>query len=188
MTKNTIVIITGPSASGKTSLGKKLSSELKIPLLSKDVFKDRIFDHLGTGNKDWSHKVSAASHKIMDYVIREELTAGHSVIVESNFKKDMDSKRFSEFQAQYGCKLIQISCWAQGEVLYERFVARMGSPKRHAGHVEEVSLEEIRQDFIQSGGREAQLDIDGSTIELDTTNLDGLDYSRIYELVKSELS
>ena len=183
-----IVIITGQSASGKTTLGKKLSSEFKMVLLSKDAFKDRIFDKLGIGDKEWSHKVSATSHKIMDYIIHEELSSGHSVIVESNFKKDMDSKRFSEFQAQYGCKLIQISCWAQGEVLYERFVARMGSPKRHPGHVEEVSLEEIRQDFIQSGGREAPLDINGSTIELDTTHLDDLDYSRIYELVKNELS
>ena len=40
----TIIIITGDLAAGKTSYGKKISNELKIPFFSKDEIKEVIYD------------------------------------------------------------------------------------------------------------------------------------------------
>src|SRR5687767_10053733 len=75
MPKNVIIIISGAPATGKTTLGKKLSAKYNIPFISKDALKERIFDNLGWSDKAWSLKVSAASHRIMDYFIAEELKA-----------------------------------------------------------------------------------------------------------------
>lgn len=183
MPKNVIIIISGAPATGKTTLGKKLSAKYNIPFISKDALKERIFDNLGWSDKAWSLKVSAASHRIMDYFIAEELKAGHSVIVESNFKQHIDSGRFHKFQTEFGCELVQIFCWAEGEVIFKRFMDRIGTTKRHAGQVEAISADEIRRGFIESGGRDTPLDIE-RTIELNTTDFNTIKYEPIYRAIK----
>jgi hypothetical protein len=57
-------------------------------------------------------------HRIMDYVIEEEVKAGHSIVVESNFKAEIDGARFRDFQMRYGVVLVQILCWADSDVLF----------------------------------------------------------------------
>lgn len=189
MSKTFIVVITGAPATGKTTLGKDLSQKFKLPFISKDALKDRIFDNLGWNDKAWSLKVSAASHRIMDYFIEEELKVGHSLILESNFKRHIDSERFRHIQSEYNCELLQVLCWAKGEIVFERFAAnRANSSERHAGHAEAISLEEIRQGFIESNGRDEPLEIDGATIELDTTDFRSADYAAVYQAVQKLLA
>jgi hypothetical protein len=63
---------------------------------------------------------------------------------------------------------------AQGDVLFERHQTRERTT-RHPGHVESASLEEQRQAL--SSGQRAALAIEGSTIEVETTDFSKLDYS-----------
>jgi len=44
-----LIIVIGPPASGKTALAHHLAADLRLPLLSRDDFKERLFDTLGTG-------------------------------------------------------------------------------------------------------------------------------------------
>ncbi|MBL8159063.1 ATP-binding protein [Candidatus Saccharibacteria bacterium] len=185
MHKTLLIIITGMPGTGKTTLGRTLSEKYHFPLISKDVLKERMFDTLGWDDKAWSLKVSAAGHRIMDYVVAEELRTGHSVIVESNFKQAIDSERFTKTQAAYGCDIVQILCWADGETVFERFMARIGTPERHQGHVEAISPEQIREGFVRANGRDVPLDINGTTIELDTTDLDKINYESIYKAIEA---
>lgn len=188
MQKNIIVLITGMPGTGKTTLGNLLSEKYHFPFISKDALKERIFDNLGWNDKAWSLKVSAASHRIMDYIIEEELKARHSIIVESNFKQQIDSDRFRRFQKEYGCGIVQILCWAKGEIVYERFMNRINTAERHAGHVEAISPDEIKRGFIESGGRDDPIDIDGTTIELDTTDLEAMDYGSVYQIIEEAMA
>lgn len=185
--KQVIIIITGAPATGKTTLGNMLAEKYKLAFVSKDALKERIFDNLGWKDKDWSRKVSAASHRIMDYFIEQELRAGHSIILESNFKQHIDSERFKKIQAQYDCAIIQILCWAEGEILFKRFMDRIGTEERHPGQVE-IPYEEIRQDFISSGGKDPALDIDGPTLQLDTTDLTAVAYEPIFQTIEAALA
>lgn len=185
MNKSVIVLITGMPATGKTTLGKTLSEKYLFPFISKDALKERIFDALGWSDKDWSLKVSAASHRIMDYVIEEELKAGQSIILESNFKHAIDSARFTKMQSRFGCEVVQILCWAKGEVVFERFMKRIGTTERHPGQVEKISPEEIRRGFVAANGKDVPLDIPGKTIELDTTDTEHIDYSEIYNAIEA---
>lgn len=185
MKKNIIIIITGMPGTGKTTLGRKLSDKYNLPFISKDALKERMFDTLGWNDKAWSLKLSAASHRIMDYLIYEELKAGHSIIIESNFKEEIDSERFRFIQEQTGCALVQVLCWAKGEVAYERFVKRIDTAERHSGHVEELPLEQIKEDFITADGKDTPLKINGTTAELDTSYLDLIDYKSIYRAIET---
>lgn len=180
----TLVIITGMPGTGKTTLGHALSQKYNLPLISKDALKERMFDTLGSSDKAWSLKVSAASHRIMDYFLAELFSAGHSVIVESNFKHDIDSERFRALQRHYNLKLVQILCYADGEVVFDRFATRIANAERHEGHVE-LPLEQIHSEFVAANGRDNPLDIEGTTIELDTSDLSAIDYASVYAAIDS---
>ncbi|HEX8858768.1 MAG TPA: AAA family ATPase [Actinomycetes bacterium] len=47
----TLVLVTGPPASGKTTLARPLAFSLGLPLLGKDTIKEALFDTLGNGDR-----------------------------------------------------------------------------------------------------------------------------------------
>ena len=183
MSKPYLVIITGFPGTGKTSLGRVLSDYLKAPFITKDAFKEIVFDTLGSSDQAWSRQVSGTAHRIMDYIIDEELRAGHGVILESNFKADVDSTRFEAIQKKYNCPCIQILCWAEGGILAERFLARQRSDERHQGQVIDISDEQIRKDF--AAGKCEILKIDAPLLEVDTTDFAAVNYEVICKKIAS---
>ena len=162
-----LMVITGHPGSGKTTLAKQLADKYKLVYISKDALKERIFDGLGSSDKEWSLKVSGVAHRIMDDMVQQELGAGHSVIVESNFKPEIDSERFSAMASELGAECVQILCTANADVLFERWNKRIQTGERHEGHVEAISLDEIRHDLSLPY---APLQLPGQLTEVDTTD------------------
>jgi predicted kinase len=175
-----LILVTGLPGAGKTSVGRTLSERLKIPFLSKDAFKERIFDTLGWKDKAWSLRVSEASHRILDYIVEEELKAGHSLIIESNFKPEIDSARFRAIQHRFGVVGVQVLCWAERDILFERYSAHHQT-NRHPGHIESATPEEQRRDLALGKGKPLQ--IGGPVIELDTTDFAKVDYSSLAQAI-----
>lgn len=170
MSKN-LIIITGHPGSGKTTLAKRMADEWKLVYISKDALKERIFDGLGSSDKAWSLKVSGVAHRIMDDTVRQELGAGHSIIVESNFKPEIDSERFSAIVKEFGAECVQILCKASGDVLFERWNKRIETGERHEGHAEAISLDEIRHDLSLPY---TPLQLPGRLVEVDTTDFNAV--------------
>ena len=175
-----VVLVNGLPGTGKTTLGRAVADHFAWPFVSKDVFKEIMFDTIGWSDKEWSLKLSAATHRIMNYVISEILTAGQSVVVESNFKSDLDGPRFDQLRSEHNVTLVQLLCWAKGDALFERYKARLESG-RHPGHAEAGGLDVARADL--SRGRADALPIEGQTIEVDTTNFGALDLDVLFDAV-----
>ena len=94
--KPLLIIVSGPPCSGKTTIAKRLSSDVGIPLFYKDGFKERLFDSLGWKDRDWSKKIGFASLDVLFYIAEVMLSSGKSVMLESNFKSESSTKRFDD--------------------------------------------------------------------------------------------
>jgi predicted kinase len=176
MTMKRLIVITGHSASGKTTLARELAATYKILCISKDAIKERIFDGVGYKDKQWSLALSGVSHRIMDDIIEQELYGGHQLIIESNFKHDRDSERFTQVIKKHDAGCLQILCKADPEVLFKRWNDRIENGARHPGQVEEITLEEIRQGFLAPY---QALDLPGEFVEIDTTDVTAIQLPKL---------
>lgn len=182
MKRPSIIVISGPSASGKTTIGKNLGSELSRPFFYKDAVKERLFDSIGWKDRAWSLKLGAASYSILYYFLECELEAGRSCIVESNFEPEKDIKKFQKLKKRYNCSLIPIFCTAREDVLLERFIQRLDSNTRHPGHVDDGNIEMVK---AENANRDSHyLDFGTGVIEIDTTDFDTLDYEVILKQIE----
>ncbi|NJO83032.1 MAG: ATP-binding protein [Blastochloris sp.] len=135
-TRPQLIVISGHAGSGKTSLATALAAELHLPLLSKDVIKEALFDSLGWHDRAWSQLLGVAAITVLFRQLEVFVANGHGCMVESIFRRDLDSPRFRDYGARYGLQLIAIQCVAPGAILVDRVRARVAVGVRHPGHVD----------------------------------------------------
>jgi predicted kinase len=185
MKKSDLIIISGPSASGKTTIGQYLGRNLCWPFFSKDAIKETLFDLLGWKDRQRSLEYGAASYAILYYFVECQLKAGLSCLVESNFLPKIDRPKFLRLKKTYGCNLISIFCNASQEVLMERFKSRVETGQRHPGHVDSNNYDLIQKE--NTNKRTHFLDFGEGVIEIDTTDFDKVDFETILNQVKQKI-
>ena len=183
MSQPTLVVISGPPASGKTTLARRLAAELRLPLVSRDDIKERLFESIGWSDREWSKRLGGASWELLYWFVETQLAAGRSCIVESNFDPERDSERMNAFADRFGARLVQIHCYAAGDVLIDRFLSRFESGERHPGHVDHITIDEYRVRLLAA--KPEPLEIDGTTLIIDTTDPGGIDYDWIVTEVQA---
>ena len=163
-----VLIITGAPASGKTTVGRQLAVALGLPFLSKDLFKEALFDNLGWQDRDWSRRLGGASTALLYRAAEALLEAGQSVALESNFSTSLSTPEFRGLAERYGCRFVQVVCTAPGPVLVERFDRRARSGVRHPGHTDADSLGELLPRLLAE--RWDALDLEGPLFTVDTSD------------------
>ena len=165
VTKQVLIVVSGPPASGKTTLSRRLAADLRLPLVQRDSFKEILFDTLGWQDRAWSQRLGGASYELLYYTLDLLLQTGQPCIVESNFSRAFASQKVTTLLERHGYSAIQILCFAAPNVLIERFTARYATSERHPGHVDASALPEFTAQIQQ---RWEPLDVAGPLIELDT--------------------
>jgi predicted kinase len=161
-----VVIITGAPASGKSTLGPPLARSLDLPYLSKDLFKESLFETLGVSDRAWSQRLGAASMELLFKSAAAVLEAGQSLAVESNFHPHLSASEFRALAERYHCRFIQILCTASGKTLVERFERRVLAGHRHPGHADADTLDEWRARLLERPWQ--AMDLPGSVISVNT--------------------
>lgn len=183
MSTNFLIIISGHPATGKTTLGRKLSEFLKIPFLGRDDIKESLFDSLGSDDREWSRKLGGASFKLLWQLAESMLMVGAPVIIETYFHGQVDREKFIELKHEYDCHFIEINCKADKQVRFARFKERNESGNRHPGHVDHVNYNEV-----EKGVHEEITALNlGKVFELDTTDFKCIDYDKLFSGVESEI-
>lgn len=186
MTPPLLVIITGAPCTGKTTLGMRLATDFQLPFIYKDGIKEILFDRLGWKDKQWSKLLSLASFDLLYYFVESLLKSGESLIVEANFKIQVDTSKFLALKSQSEFVPFQILCRAEPEILLERFRSRASAPERHPGHIDHLTEEDIRAS-LRDGEYQA-LAIGGQLVEIDTTDLAQVNYPALATILNSALS
>lgn len=138
MDKPTLIIINGLSATGKSTLIDRITSEFHLPIFSMDVVKEYLFDELGTDDTEWSAALGKSSRGLIYMSAKEVLAVGQSCIVEGLFEPEENKKNIEYIQKSASCNLIQIICTADNAERIQRWNDRVKSGDRHPGHNDEI--------------------------------------------------
>jgi predicted kinase len=131
-----LTIILGSPASGKTTLARRLSADLSLPVFCKDDVKEALFDVLGSKDREWSRLLSEASFAALARLAHTQLAVGQSLIAEGNWRA-AHAPAWGAIVAACGARTAQICCRAEPQEIVRRFTLR----KRHAGHLDELLAE-----------------------------------------------
>jgi hypothetical protein len=161
------IVVSGLPGSGKTTLARRLSPLLNLPVLDKDEILERLFDAKGVGDTAWRRSLSRES----DSILQREATASNGAILDSFWHVSgmpADSGTPTDWLAGLSDQILNVHCVCELRVAAERFHDR----KRHAGHLDgTASLSEIvasLQRLPQPGHLNVGLRIDvGTTVDPD---------------------
>ncbi|MCX6726963.1 MAG: AAA family ATPase [Candidatus Shapirobacteria bacterium] len=182
MQKPLLIVISGPSCSGKSTLAKKISDKFQLPLITKDSIKELIFDNMGWSDREWSRKVGGTSNKLLVYFLDSMLISKNPIIIESNFKSEFDTKPILEKLSKFGYFPLQIMCQCDGQVLFERFKKRSESAERHPGHNDSKNYDEFKETLLK--GKLEPLEIGGEIMTFDTTDFNNIDFDKVYNKIQ----
>jgi predicted kinase len=130
------IIVCGPPASGKSRLAAHLAQELRLPVISKDLIKERLMDHFGG-----APPVGAAAFDVQFAVARELLQAGTPFILEGAFFRDQSP--LAELASQGQAAVIEVGC--DLDTLERRYTEREAKGERHTGHRGVEALPDLRR-------------------------------------------
>jgi adenylate kinase family enzyme len=184
MNKSNLIVISGPAATGKTTLGKFLSKELGLPYFYKDQFKEPLYDILGHPDLPMHRKMGAVSHTTLNTICEELLSKSVSHILEGPFSDEIFSPFLRGMKSKYNFTLVQLQLKCQGDVLLERFITREKEGRTHPGHQQGLKYMDAIEETLRRGEFE-HLSVEGSKLVIDTTDLSKLNYAEIKSFVQS---
>ena len=153
------VIVCGPPASGKSRLAAHLGRELALPVISKDLIKERLMDHLGGGPP-----VGEASFEVQFAVARELLDSGTPFILEGAFFRTQTAIR--DLAGLGEAVVVQVDC--DLNTLERRYAEREREGRRHPGHRGLGALPDLRRRIAL--GEYGVPDLGRPILRVDTTD------------------
>lgn len=179
MINSFVIILNGKPCTGKSYYLKKLSVDLDLSYITRDEFKELLFDELGTENQEWSKKLGGVSYTLLFKMLEKLLKTKKSFILESNFNPTQHQQKLKTLFEGYGYRSVEVFFEAEPSVLYERFKARWNSGERHRGHVDNERFLEfekkLKEDVL------LPLGISDKIIKIDTTDFASVDYGSLKE-------
>jgi predicted kinase len=185
-----LVLVWGAPASGKTTLARRLSDALPLPLLARDAIGTIVADAFGVhfGQSSGYGRTLLQSTIALYYAILDQLLrAGVSVLAESTFHQGISERELRPCIAR--ARTILIHCQTPRDVSVGRFVERLERRERHPAT---IPRDEERIALLRAGAcvdswerAEDPIDIDVPTLRVDTTSGYVPDFDTIVSFVRS---
>ena len=177
-----LIVVHGAAAAGKTELSTYLARELRLPLLSKDDIKETLFAHFAHHSIAESDRIDAASLDLLwTWLDRWMAHNQATMMVETAFPEAISQPLLMDLVQRHNHAVVQIHCHAAETVLRQRYVDRARTPDRHPGHQD---LARVEGQPIPETSSYHPLNLPGPLIDVDTTDLDAVDYRHIQQMVR----
>jgi predicted kinase len=182
--KPALVIVSGPPASGKSSLAEELGERLFLPVLSRDAIKEPIMDQLGSREDQGSHRIGAAAYAVLYAMLDQLLSAGVGVIAESNFACG-EAERYLQPLIDRS-RAVQLVCETSAAEIVHRYKQRDEEGDRHPGHesADPSTLADLGQSVL--AGQYDPLDLDIPLLRVDTTEGFSPDLDEVTRFVRAK--
>ena len=180
------ILVSGPPASGKSTIARKIGETLRLPVVSKDVIKEILFDEIGFSSRAEKVRLGNAATALMYDSARRVLQTGQNVILENNFE-NASRAGLLRLQEDCGCALLHVRLGGDLRAIYARYVERNESPDRHRGHVVNdrcsetepgVAVPPLSYADFSRGVRErgmCDFDIGAPLMDVDATRIEQMD-------------
>jgi predicted kinase len=155
-----VVVVSGPPGAGKSSLAVPLAGALGLPLLSKDVIKETLFDALGHLDQDElasSRRLGAAAMELL-WRLAAECPA---VVIEANFRRRSPYER--ERLRALSPRPVEVYCRLPAELAAERYAERGARSDHHPVHVMRSLPLSAFDEFQEPMGLGPVFEVDTST-------------------------
>lgn len=147
----TMILVTGMSASGKSTLAEQLGATLGIPSFTKDGIKELLYDAEDFDpdemDEETSERLGAQAITVLYYIAQRMLNAGGSVLLEANFIAGLARTQIEPFRSQATVR--QIACQVPMQQIVERFEERQEHDERHPVHAEVDDVDQLVEDLKQ---------------------------------------
>lgn len=140
-----LIIVSGPSASGKTTVSTRMTSDLDVPLISKDDIKELLFERLPQRDREWSRVQGKMAIAMMFAGARELLLNESPVIIESLFHPEYARSDIMRLAEETNADIYEIKCHVAHEQRKSRWRER-SSGARHPGHMDDPHVELVNAD------------------------------------------
>lgn len=135
MKEKTLIVVTGITGSGKTTLANALGTKLHIRVESLDSQKEENYDLYGFSNLYERRILDDMSKLEFKADLVSSLRCGSSIIIEHPFSKRWQ-KFFQKICSEYGYKLVIINCNTRDfEEIWRAKLERDESSVRHPAHL-----------------------------------------------------
>ena len=159
------VVISGPPASGKSTVAQALHDRLGWPLLARDGLKEALFDTLGTGDREWSRRLGGASWRLFVDMAQILFATGGPFLLDNNFRPPVRDIITLAERGRY--QLLEVRCATPDALLIDRFRARWESGARHRGHADAEGERDFAHALSDGMYREESLGL-GPVLVVDT--------------------
>lgn len=132
-TDRLFVVVSGPPASGKSTLAPALASGLGLPLLAKDTIKEALLSVLPAVDVEASRRLGRGAVAAM-LALAAESPVG--AVLESNFYRSVAGPELHRLNGT----VLEVFCRCERSVAGERYRARAAS--RQAGHFDGFRTDE----------------------------------------------
>lgn len=174
-----LILVMGDLASLKTTISRRLSSDLNIICFNKDMIKEKLVDVIGFSNRQENKNLSQATYEIIKYNTGEIFHKDIPLIIESNFKYH-EINDLIEYLGVSINQVLVLFLSGDSKILYQRYCDRQ--PFRHQAH---TSTGLISYDHFVQSKLEFKKDILGlNTYSIDTSNFTDRDYEILKLTVK----
>lgn len=183
MKKPLLIVITGPPASGKSTLAKLLAQQVHLPVLSRDELKEGYLQTLNQSHSEAGENIGIHIYESFFQIAELFVSKNISVIMEAAFQDKLWRPKLEPLLEKVDIKIIV--CKTKTELIQDRFLKRAASDAgREKFHGDETMNKE-QFDLLTSKYQPPTLNV--PTLFVDTTENYNPSIKRMIEFVSNPL-